>query len=99
MAKTPYKSKQSELQAASEDPRAAANQGRQAEAMTPGGVSRSSKELRRAAARTRSRSRSPKDQVVVAKMPLTQLIAPGFDGTPVSSGTTMKKLNLIAGLL
>jgi hypothetical protein len=39
------------------------------------------------------------DQLVVTKMPLTQLIAPGFDGMPVSSGTTVKKLNLIAGLL
>jgi homeodomain-containing protein len=36
--------------------------------------------------------------VVVAKIPLTQLIAPGFDGVPVSSGTIVKKLNLIAGL-
>jgi hypothetical protein len=37
-------------------------------------------------------------QVVVARIPLAQLIAPGFDGVPVSTGTTVKVLNLIAGL-
>lgn len=42
--------------------------------------------------------RRSRDYVVVAKIPLTQLIAPGFDGVPVSSGTTVKELNLIAGL-
>jgi hypothetical protein len=46
----------------------------------------------------RRRYEDPVTYVVVAKIPLTQLIAPGFDGVPVSSGTTVKELNLIAGL-
>jgi hypothetical protein len=49
------------------------------------------RDFRRAAAR-------PRAYVVVTKIPLTQLIAPGFVGVPVSSGTIVKKLNLIAGL-
>jgi hypothetical protein len=56
--------------------------------------------LGRAAWGAASGCRTPRrrGQVVVARIPFAQLIAPGFDGVPVSTGTTVNELNLIAGL-